>query len=593
MPKECEYLRVALELEHQKLLSWSEKAGYLGGHNGIARIQQAIRKDHTMLVTTLSTVRTVVDDFTDLHAFYQELNPRMSKQEQVETLQKDIAREAGSVVLSYEKGRKAREHLRGLNHLIHGAEMVKDVVTQPRRLVWAAVGKDNFQELLRKLSNLNTLLYDWMDDHVQRAILENTQSANLQMLLVRQDLYDIKSFLNATMFLNSQKSKQSDYESSSTTVVPRIELEGLARLKILNEEYLQDQSKIEGEIDLFKKNRSQLRSLDVTDKHRTNAKFFLKADAPPMEVWIEWKYYSRENYEDKNKLQFGVHPTVTARVRELVTLLHHDKPLELCTPKCLGYFDDYEANQVQERYGIIYEKPPGPGQTALQDSLFSLLTKIQMPSLTERILLTRPLTSCLLYLHAVNWIHKEFRSENISFFTDSKGNYGLRKPYISGFDHSRPDQSGTVTPASSLRFRSEMYRHPLNQGDVPQQHGCKVFDIYALGLVLLEVALWEPLEQILNLEWVDPAASTSLSEQQKSIALAAVPDRLLRTEPKHINTVEALAGEKYASIVRACLGGAESFGLQSNNTKGNLEMSGKLQMEYMIRVVDVLKDVTV
>ena len=485
-PNDTAHLRVALELEHQQLLIWSERTGYLSGEDGLSGVKKALKKDHMMLHQLLSNICTDLDDFKDLHAFYKELNPGISKEQQLASLEEDIVKEAGSLKLSYEKNQSARKHLKGLKHLIRGTKSVTDVVAQPRRLVWASVGKNHFEELLGKLRTNRELLYNWMDDYVQFAILENTKSTCLEMLNVRDEISELKHLLEAMAFLNyhHQSHQEIDTESMST----KFDLEALTRFKISTEEYVKDEDKIHRESHETKKDRTQIKSVKEIDEFHASAELSDGLEQS-VDVWIEWKTYVRENYEDaKGNIVRGAPSNFTGRVRELVSLLSFHQPPELCMPMCLGYYDDYEDRERKARFGIILAKPHQVGKATTQRSLFTLLTSLPTPSLTDRIKLSQKLTSCLLYLHTVGWIHKGFRSETITFFTNEDEQYDFTRLLVSGFDHSRPDQEDTVTDSIKIRPRTELYKHPLSQGKVPREHGCKLFDIYALGLILLEVA---------------------------------------------------------------------------------------------------------
>ena len=603
-PEDCVHLRVALEFEHQQLLSWGDKVGYLSEEAGLPGLRRALKNDQLVLHSLLSNIRTTMDDFVDLHAFYKDLDPSLNREQQLAAQNIDIAEEAHSLKLSYEKNARARKHLRGLNHLIHGLGTVKDVIAQPRRLVWAAVGKHHFEDLLGKLSKCRASLYDWMDDHIQLAILENTRSANLEMLEVRKDISELRHFLEALTFLNRQQSIDGSTDASSS--ITRVDLEGLTRFKISNEEYIQDRGRIDRETHHVEKDRKQVQSVTMIDEFRVSAKL-VEDPEQSVDVWIEWRAYSRENYEDNDGIiVHGIPPSVVGRMRELVSLLRFEQPSELCLPTCLGYFDDYEEIEKEQRYGIIYARPYGIGQIT-QRSLFTLLKNLAQPSLTDRIQLSRNITSCLLYLHTVNWIHKDLRSESIIFYKEEGQKFTFSQPIISGFDHSRPDQEGTVTTSIKLRPRNELYKHPLNQGKVPKEHGCKVFDIYALGLILLEVAYWMPLEKILDLEWAvnEPeglAGATALSEghvarkgfeARRATAFQEVRERLLATEPQHLEKLEAMAGTQLTMMVRTCLGGPESFGITSHRTKKDREASRILQMNYTEHVVRAAKRIVV
>ncbi|KZF26463.1 hypothetical protein L228DRAFT_279660 [Xylona heveae TC161] len=68
----------------------------------------------------------------------------------------------------------------------------------------------------------------------------------------------------------------------------------------------------------------------------------------------------------------------------------------------------------------------------------------------------------------------------------------LSNCYVTGFDSSRPEHLDEMTVASKNEIGQDLYRHPDSLG-VWRQSYCKAYDIYSLGLVLLEIGLWKSL----------------------------------------------------------------------------------------------------
>ena len=94
-------------------------------------------------------------------------------------------------------------------------------------------------------------------------------------------------------------------------------------------------------------------------------------------------------------------------------------------------------------------------------------------------------------------VHESFRSENILFFgshtsnasnneqIDASEKNNLTQPWIFGFEFSRPDSFFSAGFIDTCPDR-DVYRHPERQGQ-PLTTFKKVHDIYALGIVLLEI----------------------------------------------------------------------------------------------------------
>lgn len=83
------------------------------------------------------------------------------------------------------------------------------------------------------------------------------------------------------------------------------------------------------------------------------------------------------------------------------------------------------------------------------------------PSLTERIALAHRISVSVLYLHAVNWLHKGLRSDSIVFFPAAGSTTTeICHPVLSGFEYSRPDKEGETTTGGNLNNWWELYVHP-------------------------------------------------------------------------------------------------------------------------------------
>ncbi|KAK4222139.1 hypothetical protein QBC38DRAFT_460730 [Podospora fimiseda] len=169
------------------------------------------------------------------------------------------------------------------------------------------------------------------------------------------------------------------------------------------------------------------------------------------------------------------------------------------------------------------------------------------PSLSQRFYLTLSLARCISQLQLVKWVHESFRSENILFFSNSpqdgeknslESRITLSEPWVFGFEFSRPDPFFS-DGRPDICLSRDVYRHPERQ-QRPTHQFSKIHDIYALGVVLLEIGLWQP---VLAMEKV---------------------------------------GEKHKDVVLKCLQG--NFGV-TNDTKEDLA----LQQAFRGQVVDVLQ----
>ncbi|KAI0179602.1 hypothetical protein GGR52DRAFT_589303 [Hypoxylon sp. FL1284] len=141
---------------------------------------------------------------------------------------------------------------------------------------------------------------------------------------------------------------------------------------------------------------------------------------------------------------------------------------------------------------------------------FDLYKKHEMVPLGHRVYLIHALCVAMEYFHRVGWVHKGIRSANIAFdsITGDEGSssqptqgttarigcFDLAQPYLFGFEYARADDQGT-NREEDYTPQNNMYRHPDRWGH-PRVDYTKAHDVYALGIVMLEVALWRDIESI-------------------------------------------------------------------------------------------------
>ena len=69
-------------------------------------------------------------------------------------------------------------------------------------------------------------------------------------------------------------------------------------------------------------------------------------------------------------------------------------------------------------------------------------------------------------------------------------------PYVAGYEYARAWTAVELSDLPPSCPEIDLYRHPRAQGDARPSFQ-KAFDLYALGCVLLEIALWASLRDIL------------------------------------------------------------------------------------------------
>ncbi|KAK5012514.1 hypothetical protein LTR39_004113, partial [Cryomyces antarcticus] len=256
----------------------------------------------------------------------------------------------------------------------------------------------------------------------------------------------------------------------------------------------------------------------------------------------------------------GIHPPLQRFKSVLIGLsqLRRNSGLDSGTLIPIGYFEDPK----EPRYGLVFELPAfysGISELGWQVedlkpvSLFTMLqmasksssipnATITMPPLEVRYRLALNIVTTLRQLHVDGMSHRDVSSGNVIFFKrDTRApakrlGYDLRTPTLCSFD-----MFSEYNIEYSERSPKNIYRHP---NDSPNQHQDenrgRMFDIYGLGLVLLEVGLWIPLADVFKPKYTLKEFKT-------------------RLETIWIKRLAAKCGSVYMRIVQKCIGAADNL----------------------------------
>ena len=235
-------------------------------------------------------------------------------------------------------------------------------------------------------------------------------------------------------------------------------------------------------------------------------------------------------------------PEAMALLRKQVQLLaalpnSRFKPLHFRVLRCAGFF---EADD-RKSFGMVYEFPGQSDTAATPITLHSHISSTgeRRPPLEHLFQLAQGLVSCVLDFHSVGWLHKSFTSENIVFFPAPQPSMEIliRKPYIIGFDHSRPTGSTfTLGPVEDfdVDYQDPRYTQETASGF------CKAFEYYSVGIVLLEVGLWRTFGSIVK------------RKEHRGYTQSAIRKAILQ---KYVPTLKSSMGTTYYKAVRTCISG--------------------------------------
>ena len=425
-------------------------------------------------------------------------------------------------------------------------------ISLPKKILFVVKDKAKMESLLKDLTHWNDSL-DKLLPKQERAflsrglasgVLEATgnTSTELEMIWKAPDLKDL---------LNSSEDTLVQVDQSSNLALSAF----VKQVCLSLGEAPDEQSKtLDMEID-----SSKLKLLEepVTtsmdhDTHfwpRTLAEYSeSEANNNQETVLIEWRPAKVESHSSKMTLE-----ELIVRCNHITKLLHqtsiHDVKNDYKILNCIGFVRaegrlDGEAIKL---IGFIYRLPSWAMEGSLPVTLEKLLSEsyhsedATAPSLTTRYKLACQLSLGIYQLQCSEWLHRKLSNNNIIFFINARtGTLDLTQPFLAGFSHSRPDDQHIYGPSELVKMgeRQNAYIHPTHFKGKGRRFK-RSDDIYAFGVLLFELAFWEPI-QIFNLKEFKRHDIINLSSQLLSITT---------------KELAAEMGDRYKEVVLNCLTG--------------------------------------
>ena len=229
---------------------------------------------------------------------------------------------------------------------------------------------------------------------------------------------------------------------------------------------------------------------------------------------------------------------------------------------CQGYFHEREKH----RFGLIYAVPTGcdPIPVSLNYVISSRdFRGASRPSLGERFQMAQKIGKALLEWFLVDWVHKSISSMDVAFFRKSSAStdtvtYDFSNPYLCGFEYARQSQGVSNDTYGPVEFEQMVYRHPARQG-VPTETFRKIHDVYAFGVLLLEIGLWQVARDMFPSKL-----------ETRGLLPGNIKKELVRNAKERLGHY---MGCRYKKVVLACLEGTFGFDLEEDNTKGTKLMT--------------------
>ena len=286
-----------------------------------------------------------------------------------------------------------------------------------------------------------------------------------------------------------------------------------------------------------------------------------------MLVLIEWMtyFFGWEN----------VSPEQRAAVMSLKVEDFSDKT-ERADMKMLSCIDTFENIDEKAGYDFLYRVPICDSQAHIDSFVATLLQLIEnkncQPFLGDKLWLASAFAQFLGNFHSIGWLHKNFYSNNIIFFDVKKSEQkssvilstqAFQQMYVVGFHESRLGGKYWKTVGSASNADFQDYQHSEY---ARTQRYRATYDYYSLGLMLLELGLWQPLRI-----W-------ATSSQYRKMDMIALRKDLIET---YVSFLGIKIGAVYRDVVHFCL--SESMDSSENLDIDILEVFAK-------NVIEPLKD---
>ncbi|OTA98679.1 hypothetical protein M426DRAFT_103832 [Hypoxylon sp. CI-4A] len=590
---EYEYLRIGLQIEQQRFLAFTEVSGLLYEDT---RTCTVLRVNHIVLKNVLTEIQSLFREYEKRNGKYVDImgqnnNPWDDKDEPQTSIQEllripafdeDRSQHSKQSISLPQRCKKMRDRVTSTTRKL------RTIITEPRRLVWVTIDQDDFKALVDKLNRLNLFLMELLDRHKQRIVEEKLDMHHLELIQIRDDIQSLRLLIEAFSQFHSVPREGSGI--GEATVEEKVDemkrqcLMDLARVKIRRIEIDQSQC-----VDPFPapydlSNSSLDFSTFTISKNDFNLHDYGRRSIASWRsrgVWIEWTEPS--SHCRLGDVTTGSHSE--ERVKLLTRMLYEGMPSDFRAPRCLGYVKSPKSDN-EACLGIVFERPSNNGAESMLTTLRHLLHSRPKPSLTARVSLCSDLANCLFTFHAVDWLHKGLRSTNVLFFDTETTGPSLDMPYITGYDLSRPTDIPEMTEKPPFDPWSDIYRHPYAQFGEAKKFYRKSYDIYSLGVILIEVALWQPIEDVLEIG--DLAALKSTGLRSVSGRLLGLAGEDVRTsgstsgsaDSGFLGDIARQCGDSYCDIVKSCF---EADVAENPSYRGESQTSTKARLRTMFK----------
>ncbi|KAM0259915.1 hypothetical protein ACHAPA_010522 [Fusarium lateritium] len=309
------------------------------------------------------------------------------------------------------------------------------------------------------------------------------------------------------------------------------------------------------------------------------------AEGQRTRVMIEWIPFPQGDY-DTHKLARRRMSQISYSLQRIEQL----SPFQALEPfgfvehakiKCFGLVSTVPSILSSSKTVVVlHDMLPGShrlGTTALPTEQQA---QYQLPTLNQRLHIASKLAMGFYTFLLTRWHHERFSSLHIAFLVDTALSHGrpagnmpldLGLPIIGGFAISRPDSPTELSISVPVEDSEAVYLHPeirqTLKTESAQQPGVerrkrfqRSHDIYAFGLLLVEIGLWRSIARVAE-------SGSGRRDKANSLSPHDFKNAVIK---KCESDLGFWAGETYRDVTIKCLKAGDPGGIQVDNSSQGL-----------------------
>ncbi|USP75915.1 hypothetical protein yc1106_03189 [Curvularia clavata] len=171
-----------------------------------------------------------------------------------------------------------------------------------------------------------------------------------------------------------------------------------------------------------------------------------------------------------------------------------------------------------------------------------------LPTLSQRFTIASSLASSLYTFMLARWHHKRFNSQSVLFTHMMESQLpDLTKPLVCGYSVSRPSHPEQISLLGPSDEEQDLYLHPdLRQNASTRPKYQREHEIYAFGLLLVEIGFWNTLARI----------ATTKDQKAASRSGGDLRDFLIK---KCTTEMACWMGSRFQDVTLRCLKAGHSY----------------------------------